>query len=353
MRRFLMRTLSIAAIGCVPHDACPECDIELVPLVELGEEDGAAALSGMPYVALSPKGPSFLVTLPGATPGELPRLFDARGKFRSALGSVGEGPGEYRSARRAFASHDSMFVFDRSGNRVTVLVLPDSVVRTTAWSFIASEIVELPDGSFVVARDGDASGLPLHHVSRAGTRLESFGDPLASRLELRQERLARAPDGTFWSAPSQKRLRLQQWLGPGVRGPAVDVSTTHFSPYDEYVPADWENPPSPTLRGMWVDSASTIWLLVEVPSTEWRRGLDAPRQGEAGRTFAPVRDALQVWDSLVLQVDPLTGEVLAERRLESWFYQVVAPGVLATYIQNADGWYTARLWRVNVRRTNQ
>lgn len=347
MRRPLAMAFALTVACSATADDCLDCEISVRSVLSFGDEDGEGALPKPPRVAPAPAG-SWMVTLWGGSTDGLPRIFDRSGRFLATVGAVGAGPSEFQVPGAMIRSGDSVFVFDNGLLRAQVVLPPRTIVRTVPWSAPPSEIIELRDGTFVQSRSGDGSGYALQHVSRAGVVLAAFGARARARFEVNAERLALSPDGSFWSVPLRRELKLQHWTRPGVLSAEVIVETPLYPPYEQFQSADESRPPSPTVVGIWIDSTSA-WLALEVADANWRDGYGAVAVGEAGRRYLPLSNPDRAFDTLILRVDHSDGSVLAERRLDSWLPQLVMPEVLASHTETEDGWYRAHLWQIAAR----
>lgn len=344
MPRFVLLVLASAAfVGCATRDECAECRLSAERIAIFGESDGEGALEGRPLVSAE-FGGHRVVTQPDGSQ-QPPLLFAANGSFVRALGTLGDGPGEFRAPTRTLVRDDTAWVIDRSLRRATAVLADGSLGSVLPWQRIPFDALARADGSWIVA-GGAGSARAMAIVSPAGAVLREFGDSIPSTGTRRV--LAHSERG-FWSAAAMFRLRFEEWVGPDSLVRTVEPATAHFPPYERLqVPAP-ERPPVPSLRGFWTDSLSRIWAVVEVPALNWRDGFGPARVGEGGQQYMPMLDANRVYSTVVMVIDPATAAIIAERTLEGWFYAVVEPWVLLRAVQDADGWFRAELWRVGER----
>lgn len=334
--------LVVALLACSRGDECRDCTITAELLTAFGASDGDGALASTPW--LGPGIDGERVVLQPDVSGELPRLFTERGRFLRTIGESGDGPGEFRGVDHVMRSADSLFFFDVRARRLVVMQMPDRVVRTATWMSHTYGAIELANGTIVSTDAVWVPGRPFEHLTRTGELLQRFGDSLPAHARARI--VARAPDGSFWAAPRTRRLEFEHWATPAHRLETVEVVTPHYAPYDVYAfPAD-DRPPSPSLRGFWVDSLSHLWLVLEVPGAEWRAGFGEPRRGEGGVEFLPTTDRELAWASVIMEYDPVAHRVVAERRFEEAFLQVVGPGLVTRVLQDEDGWHRVQLYRI-------
>jgi hypothetical protein len=343
LRATLLAVAVLAFAACGDADSCGDCTISVARIASFGDSDGDGALEGRPLIS-GAFGGQRLVLQPDAS-GQVPRLFSSTGRFRSAVGTLGEGPGEFRSPSRVFIDGDTAWIIDGSLRRATAVAPDGTPGPSFSWQREPYDAVAL-DGDHRVLAGGSGPTRALAMVSRDGTLLHAFGDSMG-RFGARWH-LARA-GARFWSAQSQHRLRFVEWAAPDSMLRVVEPVTPHFPPYAQMLPATPDRAPMPSLRGFWTDSLARIWALLEVPAADWRSGYGSPRVGEGGQTYMPMLDPNRAYASVLLVIDAASGAVVAERTLEGWFYWVVEPFVILRAQQDADGWYQGELWRVTAR----
>lgn len=119
------------------------------------------------------------------------RYYDASGRFLSALGGRGAGPGEFQQVDRLDVTGDSLRIFDRSLQRISIFTIDGGFIR----SFGLPGVVESPrpeprgwfaDGSFLIDAtipfwEGEPqTGIQLsragyYRLSAAGAVLDTVG----------------------------------------------------------------------------------------------------------------------------------------------------------------------------------
>ncbi len=344
MHRAILWIASLVLVAsCAAPDACSDCAISAERIATFGESDGDGALESRPLVSREFNGLRIVWQPEGS--GQLPRLFTATGRFRSTLGTLGDGPSEFRSPLNVLVAGDTAWILDGNLRRATVVNRSGSLASSFSWQRVPGSAFRRGDGSWIVA-GGTSTTRSMAVISDSGIVLQEFGDstgPFGTRRFLAQ-------DGRrFWSAPSLNRLRFEEWSGPDSLLRVVEPVTPHFPPYERLLPPAEERPPIRALRGFWLDSLAHIWAVIEVPASDWRSGYGPARVGEGGQSFLPMQDPNRAYSSVILVIEPSTGRIVAERTLDGWFFAVVEPWVLLRAVQDADGWYQAELWRVGSR----
>ncbi len=246
---------------------------------------------------------------------------NANGRFRTTLGALGDGPHEFRSPQAVFVVGDSARILDAVLRRATVVAGTGQLAQSFPWQRVAGSAFRQDDGSWIVA-GGTSTKRSMALVSDVGVVQQEFGDstgPFGTR------RFMMRAGARFWSAPSLHRLRFEEWSGPDSLLRVIEPVSEHFPPYERLqFPAE-DRPPSPALRGFWLDSLSRIWAAVEVPAPEWRSGFGAARVGEGGQPYLPMQDPNRVYSTVILVIEPSTGRIVAERVTARWRETARAP----------------------------
>jgi hypothetical protein len=287
---------------------------------------------------------SFIVTSPYAAPPPLPRHFAPGGQFLGTLGTAGDGPGEFREPGVTLVSADSLIVFDNRARRATVL-LGGHTVRTFPLPEPLMAAIRLPDQSFVAGQATYQAGPSLRHLSPEGALLATFGDSAVTPNHDSPERfLALGPDGTLWSAMSDRSCTLTQWTTPGVERRRLTLCGAWFPPYDHYDFPTPDRAPLPRLTGLWIDQTGNIWLSGRVADPRWRTAFGPPVRREA-QTVYPVTNPLLAMDGIVEVYSP-DGQLLGARRHDASFRQMLPGPILITLARDGEGWTTPERWKV-------
>lgn len=156
-RRFLALGMGLVLVACgdgAPESespaATPEWTADPEPLVSIGRVEGPEEelLSQVTAAVLLPDGGVAI----GDWGSSTVRIFDVEGRFRSALGGPGQGPGEFEYVSGLdFHPPDRLEVYDGSAQRLTTYALDGELVSTL--SFRASTgYPEIYLGSFADGR---------------------------------------------------------------------------------------------------------------------------------------------------------------------------------------------------------
>lgn len=140
------------------------------------------------------------------------RFYDADGRFRSASGGEGRGPGEFSSMGLLWIARDSLLVYDlNSGMRISVFTLDGEFVR----SFVLDRTT---DGRFVVPVDLFSNGRVLTLVARRDQEISS-GLALDTALLLTYTPEGRLADTLGWFPEDERYLVKQVDIVASTRRP--------------------------------------------------------------------------------------------------------------------------------------
>lgn len=346
MRRVPKALLLVTFLASCSAEKAPVRWIQLAPGVTLGDTTGDGALAGGAFV--SPRLPlGYVVTTPWGEPN-LPALFDTAGRFVGLLGRSGDGPGEYRRAQSMVTLGDSLMIVDNALSRATVLDESLRVARSFRIEERPWKLLELADGTFLSSVGIFQRREPFTHLSRDGAAIRRIGAmPEAEGNPIHL--LARAPDGTVWTARGSERLELIHYDRSLDRIGELVPERDWFPPTAPFARPSPTTAPPPGVTGIWVDAAGRLWVVGFSADPEWVEGLGPERTGEGGIRYHPITDRRLAYDGILDVYDPASGALLASHREDHAWVDVVEPGVLLQAEQTAEGWTRARLWTARWR----
>ena len=293
-----------------PSSNCDGCSIELFRVATISDSIERGALPDQMIHTMGDPSRGIFVTSRERT-----KVFAFRsaGQSVSVIGRAGDGPGEFRSARRLFVGPgDSLFVSDWGNGRISVFSPDDKFVRTQRLPNFPS--FALDDGRFVVT-DQLESGRgerPLLLMGKDGALVGSFGPEIPSGRppqRLFERRLgAPARDGGVW-AVAPGRYTLERWdAATGALRASIPIHTAWFAETAAW-PADERVRPPAVIESLWEDRDGLVWFLIRVADSHWK-----PRAQPNVERAVDAVEYDQTYDWMVEVVDPRSGAVLASRR---------------------------------------
>ena len=186
---------------------CGQCQISFSRIIRIGGELDSRPVIETPLVEQDSRGRYYVASY--AVPYEI-HVYDVNGKFLEAIGTKGQGPGEYRYIRDIrITAGDSLRVFDIDNLRYTVMGPDYKIARSVRLPFARyarNTLIPSRSGGFIINAIGtnaSSAGFPLHVFDRRGRLLDSFGSDGSYKADLdllmyRQTAPSRA--GGVWSA---------------------------------------------------------------------------------------------------------------------------------------------------------
>ncbi len=266
----------------------------------------------------------------GAQPARI-LVFDSSGVPAEVFGSRGDGPGEFRAAAPPIVTPEGeLMTFDAMARKVVFLNDDLGFDREVRLPFAPR--LPLEGGRLLVHHhvpEPDRVGHGFHVMTESGVIERSFGG--SGPLDPEQPWLffhtfAVGPDGLLWTTPSEAQLDLRL-LDPrdGSEVRALPTSWPHFQPMKPGLGRDARRfPATSSVQGLIPEpEQGLLWLLIQTPRSDWRPSRDpsVPIPVEEEVTHED-RVAAFLW--VVLAVDDMSGEILAERELETPHF--VSPG---------------------------
>jgi hypothetical protein len=270
------------------------------------------------------------------------------------IGRPGAGPGEFTYAQEVkVIAGDTIIIVDRVQSRYTVYDPQLNLVDVVNVPFPDDGSVFFDSRSAVFhASVGTAErlGYLLHQV-RAGTVVRSFaeiGDVVPDNRFERHRRIAPGPDGSIWLA-RENDYTIELWDTTGTRRKLFHGDRSWFPAWNTRRDANRERP-WPQVNAIWQDGNGVLFVLVAVPSAEWRPGIldEVPP-----RTNLRVRQDVYM-DTVIEAIDPGTGELLASLRTDTLLNAGLMDkaGIVDSRAQDAAGWVRVDISRVHLVRNS-
>ena len=301
-----------AAVQVVSGVSCLACQVQLRPVVTVGDANGPGMLESEYSLVRRDSRGIYYVWASGAP---YFWVFDGQGKIMRRVGQRGQGPGEFRSISGILiGSGDSLYVLDESQRRLSVFSPRYELVRTVQLGFEAGFRSVFVGEEILVnsmIRTPELIGYPLHLMNSLGRLTRSFGSTtgvyrpdLRDALEVRE---LTADAGAVWSA----------WINQYVieRWDTVGNLTRVLQREVDWFPTWWRPQPGRGAPPLPVTTAiqkqgDTLWVLVRVPGPDWAAAVK-PR----GRSFA-VLDPNVYQNTMVEAIQLRT--LSLRRREEGW-----------------------------------
>lgn len=332
--------------------ACASCEVQLTPVVTLGERMGEGFVS-------SPTGVGRLsdgrwVVAHRMSPSEIV-VFGPSGKYLRKVGRRGEGPGEFQwITYLAVGTGDTTWIYDAGRGRLTALDARFDIAQTYGPFTIKPPNALLfgPGDTLVAVTERattDAIGYPVHLLDRDGNFLRSLGAvrPVyrADRPLMRWRSLAWAGERNIWSAPLT-RYTVERWDLEGSLRAAYARQVDWFPPHEQYGFRD-DEPPNPGLIAITTDDQGHLWTMVRIAGENWQSGVglvDPPgRPAHRGIT-----DYAAYYDTVIEVIDPASGELIASTKVESYLVRFLGDNLVVGYREDAAGYPSIRIWRLTV-----
>lgn len=331
---------------------CPNCTITVKKVLTLGDEDGPGSFATRPYSIAQDRRGQFYVVTP-ETGNEPPFVFNARGRYLQRVGSVGDGPGEFRSPGVVLAVRDTLYIFDATG-RISILSDSLGLVRTIAGPPRAMAAHRFDNGTIVVnalVRDANRIGYVQHYLDANGNYLDSADiDTLAFNPRNTTARVRRFASGSgdrLWSARYTHRYTLSSWTARGVLVKELTGSPDWFPPFINTWNPTPTRTPMPYVMGVWEDERGYVWTIALVGAGDWQRGLGSKVQLEGQEVYLAA-DYQLLYDTVIEVVDPIAGRLVTHRRWPGTLDVVIRPGLVAGVRESGEGAVTAEVYRVEL-----
>jgi hypothetical protein len=342
----------------VPDRAtCAECGISTSADARIGDEDGDGMLSDYPDVVVRLADGRFVVA--GRSGFESrPRVFTMRGRFERHLGTIGSGPGEFRSVRASAWFGDSLVLFDDAIGRMTVLSPTLAYARSIPFTpTLRTRAVGVRDGFAAAALIEGGGLLPyaVHLFDRDGAHLRPAGDSaddvIGWRGYPRAYTVGPASGGGFWTAPRLGDYVLRRFDGSGRLRQSLVVHSAWYDGSRDSRGITPSRPPQSSINHVWQGADGLLWVIGTTADPRWREGIGPPMLTE-GQMISPVNDQVRVYDAIIEVIDPVAGRVLTRLRVDRlrFVVQLDATHIAQFEEEGPDGYPILQVYSLRLRR---
>lgn len=278
-------------------------------------------------------------------------VYDSSGRRLRDFSKQGEGPGEHRSIWAVVAGPgDTLHVFDNVLRRHTIYSPSYQYVTSSLYTGSVRQAVVAAAGGLVLNADfrtPSAVGLPLHRMRPDGVISASYGAEVAGfRADaeaLGARHVAAASGEAVWSIPWLK-YEAELWT-PGGKLAVLRRDADWFRPVSVVQLPGLQKPPTPSVKGIWLDVNGRLWTLLRVPDAKWRPQPGAPADRSGTRT-RPVIHWDEEFDAIVEVIDTQTGALLASQRFDAALVQMLPGGFVTWYREDADAEPFLEIWQL-------
>lgn len=266
-------------------------------------------------------------------------VFDAStGEMTASERLEGSGPGEVRFANALAATEDGSVMVADLGNRKLLELDADlashgSVRLPDGLSVEQQGLRVLPDGSFFIngtRRTEDGEAFLLHRFAPAGPIASWDSLDRSTRLVAPTFRpLATTDGGELWSALGSHMV-FTRWGLDGERQSQLELAPSWFPepsvrPERPVQEARSHTVAPPTfLVGIQIDSSGNIWSVVRVTDPDWTPSEEPSTPDE-------------MYNSIISVVDPVSGEIIASRRLPVFVKHLLGEGLALVQRSDSNG----------------
>lgn len=323
---------------------CAACRVELQEIRTVGSRDDPVLISRFSELLIDSRGRHF------AAGHDLYQVivFDANGRYLTAIGRRGQGPGEIAApgiAHLSVGPGDTLFVMH--GVVFVSVYTPElKFVRTTRVPYGTVTRFAAVDAGFLIAgvfRDSAHFGRPYHFLDKSGAIVRSFGDQKVATVAYTSETAQRMdlPPDPFVLSGDRKSIwavagyRVRQWSISGTLLSAFDLTGSPWFPAVTFVDARGRSgqPVRMASGGGFVyplgfDSEGRLWTA----ATRTDSRADPPRQQRAFEV-----------------IDPSRRELVTSHEVSSGA-SMPRPGIVVTRREDADGVLTFHVFQARVIR---
>ena len=331
--------------------------IQLQSIGAIGSDGGEGALSSGPSSIARDSAGRWLVATPSQASPELPGIYSPSGRFLRRIGTLGDGPGEYRRVSHIVRTRgDTILFVDEAARRLSVLSPGLAYVTSVPLPTWPHDVSAAPDGGLFISApsfDRSAAGPAVLHVTRQGVVEAGYGAtdrPCAQRCSSERARLMAPTADGVWLVARFFTPVVERWTLDGRRNAVFEIHSEWFPPYDSIRGPTPERPPAAMLTGAWIDGHGRLWTLGQTADPEWKNGLGpAEHAREGGGLRYPMTVPTDVVNAFIEVRDTVTGSLVARRRLDDAYYLMHIDGnVIGRVRETDDGWVVVDLLEVSM-----
>lgn len=320
---------------------CTSCVLHTESVVTLGSPEDPVGITSSSRLARDSRGRYYVAPTDQAG---IIAVYDESGRFISAIGGKGQGPGEFSGPDFVVTGPgDTLFVFD--GPRLSLLSPDYRFVRSVPLPGRAYEAVWLRSGVLVLnvlsaATRGAAGLLQL----LAGDSIQRVLGPLLgpnSREIMPFLRLAPSSSGGVWSVPFNA-YRIEHWDERGTRTAALRRDPDWFRSQGFAAP----DPAASVVMSLYEDGDGLLWISIRVPR-DGRRAFPSLRGEMAPPTPS---ESLTNFATQVEVIDPVSGTLMTSARLDCLMSRFLGDGLASGFHEGQDGVLSIEVFKLTLRR---
>jgi hypothetical protein len=338
--------------------ACSSCSILFDPQAVLGTADGPGALANVIRVVVDVDGRYWVFS-----EGEMPKLFDASGKYIGSVGRKGKGPGEFEWPANLWQlTRDSIAVVDAP--RIHVFSSGLRYIRTVISPVLdpgSSLVIKWPTSVVINSNIPTQArfGLPFHLVdfSSVTPRLQSsFGGSneritAANAYTSTIGTLSKSRSGGYWAARANRYV-ITKFSDKHESEVILERRPSWFSGVSTMGKGGPEFPPNPRCLGVTEDEDGLLWSFCLKPAPTWRKAWERVRDKipQRGRVEMPAveEDREYLYVTHVEVIDQKARTVVATVSSNLEVISILPNRYVAVLGESDEGVPIVRIFRMNL-----
>lgn len=345
---FVLPAIALSATACArPGDAASGGTIQIRQIGTIGSDGGDGALSSIPTSIARDAAGRWLVAAPAQAAAEPVGVYAPTGEFLGRIGTVGDGPGEFRRPTHVLrAWSDSLLILDREQRRVSVLSPTHAYARSFALAPAAQNAEPAQGGQFFInapSHRRDSAGASVFRFSRHGEETGAYGagdEPCPPRECSWTGAREIVPDRDgVWLVSQYFSFSVSHWSYDGRITRRMEIDAAWFPPYDSLSGPTPDRPPQSSITGAWLDRDGRLWIIGFAADPQWYRGLGPVQADEGGLEYYPMTQRNDVLNAIIEVRDTARGDVLAFRRFDdAAFLLPIGDNFVGRIRESDDGW---------------